>query len=100
MDLSDNNLYKKHDQLIESKKETYDQIYNKCKNKIKLASDSGELICMYEIPSFLFGASCPIIDVDLCAKYLIKKLKCTNKNIDPTFFKPNILFIDWRKKKN
>ncbi len=98
MNLNNENLYKKHDQLIQLKRETYEQIFTRCKNKIKFASDAGELICFYEIPSFIFGAGCPIININACANYIIKKLQMENNNIKTVFVEPNILFIDWRRK--
>ena len=97
MDLNNNNLYKKHDQLIQLKKETYEKIFNRCKNTIKLSSDAGELICLFEIPNFLFGSSYPIINVQSCSNYIINKLTQANSNIKTTFIEPNIIFIDWRR---
>jgi len=98
MSLRDIDLYKKHDQLVELKKSTYDQLYQRCKNTIKLTSDAGELLCVYEIPEFLFGSSYPIINVQYCANYIINKLYSANKNIKTTFIEPNILLIDWRRR--
>lgn len=90
-------LYKKHDQLAKLKKETYKKIYNRCKNTVLLASNAGELICLFEIPNFLFGSSYPFVNVESCADYVINKLSKANKNIKITFIEPNLLFIDWRK---
>lgn len=97
MDLKNNDLYKKHDQLIKLKRETYEKLYNRCKNQIKLTSDTGELICLFEIPNFLFGSSYPIINIESCANYIMNKLVNANKNIKTTFIEPNIIFIDWRR---
>lgn len=97
MDLNNNDLYKKHDQLIQLKRETYEKLYNRCKNTIKLTSDAGELICLFEIPNFLFGSSFPIINIQSCANYIMNKLTLANKNIKTTFIEPNIIFIDWRR---
>ena len=98
MSLRDTDLYKKHDQLVELKKSTYDQLYQRCKNTIKLTSDAGELLCVYEIPEFLFGSSYPIINIKYCANYIMNKLYAANKNIKTTFIEPNLLLIDWRRK--
>jgi hypothetical protein len=97
MDINNNELYKKHDQLIELKRQTYEKIYNRCKNIIKLTSDAGELVCIFEIPNFLFGSGYPIINIKYCANYIINKLSKANKNIKSTFVEPNIIFIDWRR---
>jgi hypothetical protein len=97
MDLNNNDLYKKHDQLIELKRQTYEKLYTRCKNRIKLTSDASELICLFEIPNFLFGSSYPIINIQSCANYIMNKLTSANKHIKTTFVEPNILFIDWRR---
>lgn len=98
MEIKNNDLYKKHDQLIHLKKETYEKLYSRCINTIKLTSNAGELICIFEIPNFVFGSSYPIINVKSCATYIMEKLTRVNKNIRTTFFEPNIIFIDWRRK--
>lgn len=100
MALRDSDLYKKHDQLIELKKSTYEKLYNRCKNHIKLTSDAGELICVYEIPEFLFGSSYPIINIKYCANYIMNKLYAANKHIKTTFVEPNFILIDWRRKQD
>lgn len=97
MELDNNELYKKHEKLVELKRETYEKIYKRCVNRIKLTSDTGELICLFEIPRFLFGSSFPIINVESCANYISNKLCNANKNIKTMFIEPNILFIDWRR---
>ena len=97
MELNNSDLYKTHDQLIELKRETYDKLYKRCQNKIKLTSNAGELICLFEIPKFLFGSSYPIINVKSCANYIMNKLTKTNKHIKTTFVEPNLIFIDWRR---
>lgn len=97
MELNNEDLYKTHDKMKELRKETYEKIYKRCINTIKAASKLGELICIYEIPNFVFGSSLPIINIELCSKYIIKKLS-TNKNIKALFIEPNLIFIDWRKK--
>jgi len=98
MDLDNDDLYKKHDQLIELKRETYEKLYNRCKNTIKLTSDAGELICLFIIPKFVFGSGYPIINVESCYNYINNKLKRANRHIKTTFIEPNIIFIDWRRK--
>lgn len=100
MKLGNNDLYKKHDQLINLKKQTYDKLYNRCLNHIKLTADAGELVCIFEIPAFLFGSSYPLINIKYCANYIINKLAEAHKNIKTEFVEPNILFIDWRRQED
>ena len=97
VDLKSSDLYKKHDQLIGLKKATYDQLYTRCKNRIKLAADAGELICLFEIPNFLFGSSYPLINVPSCANYIMNKLTRSSRHIKTMFIEPNIIFVDWRR---
>src|SRR5271154_2697036 len=97
MNLKEEDLYKKHDQLIALKKSTYDQLYKKCENVIKLTANAGELVCLFKIPSFFFGSSYPIINVRSCANYIMNKLTKTNKYIRTSFIEPNLIFIDWRR---
>ena len=97
MSIRNDDLYKKHDQLIQLKRETYEKLYTRCINKIKLTSNAGELICFFEVPNFLFGSSYPIINVESCANYIMNKLKRANKNLKTNFIEPNIIFIDWRR---
>lgn len=97
MDLKTSDLYKKHDRLVQLKRETYDRLYRRCVNEIKLTADAGELICLFEIPQFLFGSGYPIINVASCADYIMTKLTNSNEHIRTYFIKPNIILIDWRK---
>lgn len=93
-------LYGKHDQLIKLKRETYEKLYDRCRNKIKLTSDTGELLCFFEIPPYLFGSGYPVINVQSCANYIMNKLTQANKHINTTFIEPNIIFVDWRREKD
>jgi hypothetical protein len=97
MDLNNSDLYKKHDQLMELKRQSYDQLYKRCLKTIKLTADVGELLCFFEIPSFIFGSSYPIINIASCANYIMNKLAKSNRNIRTAFFEPNLVFIDWRR---
>ena len=97
MDLENFNLYKKHDDMIKLKRDTYEKLYNRCKNRVILASKAGELICLFEIPNFMFGSGYPIINIESCANYIMDKLTRENSNIRTTFIEPNGIFIDWRR---
>ncbi len=97
MDLNTSDLYKRHEQLMELKKQTYDKLYIRCLNTIKLTANTGELVCCFEIPSFLFGSEYPLINIESCANYIMNKLAKSNKNIRTVFVHPNIIFIDWRR---
>lgn len=97
MDLKEDDLYRRHDQLSTLKKNTYEQIYRRCVNKVKLTANIGELLCVFEIPFFVFGSDYPLINIDSCSKYIMSKLNHSNRHIKTSFIEPNIIFIDWRR---
>lgn len=96
MEIDNDDLYKKHNQLIQLKRETYDKLLKRCKNTIKLSSNAGELMCFFEIPNLFFGSSYPKINIKCCSNYIMNKLSKANKHIKTTFIEPNLIFIDWR----
>lgn len=98
MELKNSDLYQKHEEMIKLKKNTYDKLYNRCKNTIMLASHAGELFCIFEVPNFMFGSTYPIIDINSCANYIMNRLSKANTNIKTLFIEPNIILIDWRRK--
>uniref|UniRef100_A0A6C0CCD4 Uncharacterized protein n=1 Tax=viral metagenome TaxID=1070528 RepID=A0A6C0CCD4_9ZZZZ len=97
MELAHEDLYRKHDQLANLKRQTYEQIYKRCANTIKYTADIGELFCIFKIPNFLFGSDYPIINIPSCARYITEKLKKISKQMKTTFVEPDILIIDWRR---
>jgi len=97
MELAPDDLYRRHDQLALLKQQTYEQIYKRCANTIKLTANTGELFCVFTIPNFLFGSDYPLINVPSCAKYITEKLKKISKQMKITFVQPNVLLIDWRR---
>lgn len=100
MELKTADLYRKHDQLINLKRKTYHKLYERCLNTIKLTGMRGDLICIYEIPSFMFGEGFPIINIESCANYIMNTLAKTHHSLRTTFFSPNIIFIDWRREED
>lgn len=97
MKLSTTDLYRKHDQLVQLKRDAYEKLYRNCQNQIKLAANAGELVCIFEIPNILFGNGYPKINIQACAQYLRDKLAQANDNIETHFIEPNLIFIDWRR---
>jgi len=57
----------------------------------------GELLCIYEIPGFIFGNGYALVNIIECSEYIIGKFGTNNKHIRIQFIEPNMLFIDWRK---
>lgn len=96
MELTDEELYLSHNKIKQMKKNTYDSLYNKCVNKVKLVSKKGFMCCLFVIPKIVFGSEYPKINVKYAADYISDKLVKTNKNIKVTFYEPNALFIEWQ----
>lgn len=96
MELKSKDLYKKHDQLVELKREAYEKQYQRCISSIKLTSNAGEMVYFFEVPKISFGVGYPMINVRSCASYIMNKLS-ENKNFRLEFVEPNIIFIDWRR---
>lgn len=97
MSIRSEDLYKKHDQLIELKKLTYEKLLSRCKNAILLSANAGELMYVFEIPSFMFGSGFPIVNIKSCANYIMNGLSRWNRNIKSTFYEPSYILIDWRR---
>lgn len=97
MSLRSSDLYRQRDQLIELKRQTYEKIYVRCVNYIKMTAKTGALSCLYEIPEFVFGVPFSIIKQDKCANYIMNKLAASHKNIVTTYIHPGKLWIDWRR---
>ena len=95
--LSSHDLYKRHDQLTILKKQTYDKLYTRCINMIKLTANTGELWCIFEIPPFVFGTEFPLINITSCANYIMNKLAKTNKHIKTAFVPKNTIVISWHR---
>lgn len=98
MSLQSNDLYGKHDKLIELKKNTYDKLHVRCENLIKLTSNTGKLMCFFVIPTFLFGSEYPLINIESCSNYIKNKLLKSYPDMRTVFIEPNLIFIDWRRK--
>lgn len=95
--LTSKDLYKRHDQLVQLKRKTYNEIYRQCTHKIKFAADMGEMITYFEIPHFMFCTGYAIVNIDACANYIINKFDTELPAVRATFHKPNILLLDWRR---
>jgi hypothetical protein len=97
MELKTSDLYKKHNKLVLLKKNAYDDIFRKCLATIKMTATTGQLWCIYEIPSFSISAGYPIVNNEYCAEYVIEKMSQQSKHVKSHFIEPGLLFFDWRK---
>lgn len=93
--LSSRDLYTTHDNFANLKKQTYDKVYRRCVNIIKLTAKAGQLWCVFEIPPFVFGSEFPLINVTSCANYIMDRLIRSNKHIKAKFIPDNNILISW-----
>ena len=95
--LNSKSLYKRHNEIIELRKKAYAAVYQKCINYIQYETDKGELICLFKVPSFIFGIGA--VDIPLCIEYIKQKINKDYNGIirvdSPTG--TDIIFCDWRK---
>ncbi len=84
-----------HQKQIEKKNneiKIFDNILNKCYNRIKLVSErSHESSCFFQSPEFIFGI--PMYDSYKCSKYLIKNL--ISEGFMVIYTHPNLFYISW-----
>lgn len=70
----------------------YEQILNKCYNRIKRMVRENRMHCIFTIPDYMIGY--PIYDVYQCIYYVIKKLK--EADFQVKYIPKNTLFISWK----
>ena len=96
-EISLNTLYDIKNKKDRNKNNTFNEIINKCHNKIKKVAEQGGLTTFYEIPFFIIGK--PLYNMEECITYII------NAIIKNGFFvrllqgenikNNNILYISW-----
>lgn len=89
------NIFESEERIMALKRHSYNKIFACIKNLIKLTCKAREKICLYEIPTYLYGEEYPHINIKSCSRYLIQKIINWNSYIRVAFEKPNILLLDW-----
>jgi hypothetical protein len=85
-------LQKKHNAKLKTKLEIYEKILNRIYNRIDIASNVDNTLCVFDIPEYIYGF--PIYNIPACADYLTRKL--IHNGFHVKFIKPNILYISWK----
>lgn len=75
----------------QSRLESYKKILKKCFHRIKVSSNNGNSICLFEVPVFVFGI--PLYNTDACVSYIVYKLKENKFKVAKV--SPNIIYISW-----
>ena len=93
--LNINDLYSKQEEKENNKKEIYDNVLQKCHNKIKTSSKMHPYNhwCYFVIPTFMYGI--PFYNKSECINYLYTNL--TNNGFKITYTHPNLFIITWFK---
>ena len=76
--------------------EIYDNILQKCHQRIKYNSTMERVYCFFQIPEFIIGV--PIYNVEELKVYIMNSLK--KDGFDYLYVDPNWLFITWEHKSN
>lgn len=85
-------LHKKQLDRKNIQQDIFDNILNKCYNRIKLVSErSRQSSCFFQLPQFVFGV--PIFNSNECAKFIINKL--VNEGFIVVYTHPNLFYISW-----
>tara|TARA_B110000858_G_C17646373_1_gene400587 strand:+ start:217 stop:543 length:327 start_codon:yes stop_codon:yes gene_type:complete len=92
--ISLNTLYEMKNKKDKRKNFIFDEIIEKCHNKIKRIANEGGLNLFYEIPRVIIGK--PLYKIDECKDYVITALKKNGLYVRP-FTPPNqyTIYISW-----
>jgi len=91
-------LHKEKNEKIKHKNKIYEQILEKCHNRIKFSAkiiDSPNN-CFFIVPQYEYGI--PIYNLNKCIVFIVKSLM--SNGFEVTYTSPNILFISWEGKSN
>ena len=94
--LSAKNLQKEIEEKINKRDAIYNNILQRCNNKIIAATKNLDTFCFFLLPEFLIGV--PIFNAETCREYIINALE--NGGFNTRYTHPNLLYISWEKKKS
>ena len=88
------NILDLHRSIHEKKErnaQCYDKVLEMAHNKIKKTTESKQLRCVYDVPSFIFGY--PLFDINECIAHVTRELQSNGFVVRYMF--PNKLYISW-----
>ena len=90
-----NDLYLEKQEKEKNKKNIYDNVLQKCHNKIVTSSKTNpyDQWCYFVIPKFIYGI--PLYNQPECINYLVTHL--TKNGFTISYTHPNLLIITWFK---
>ena len=86
-----NDLIETQDTINRQIKDTYNEIYDRCLDRIENANRMKRVDLIFEIPMTVFGN--PIFDIHECAELIINKLR--DNYIDAMLYTDRHIFITW-----
>ena len=91
-------LHRQQKEKLERRYAIYEQILNRCHNRIKQVAVNPDNMgfCFYPIPPYVYGV--PLYDTKSCIMYIVKSL--VSNGFDVRYTHPNLLFISWSGKTN
>ena len=91
--ISLNTLYEMKNKKDKRKNFIFDEIIEKCHNKIRCSSKTNpyDQWCYFVIPKFVLGI--PMYNFDQCKHYIITSL--TENGLAVNYIDPNLLYISW-----
>ena len=87
-----NDLHKNRQERINRRAYTYQEVLNKCYQRIKFINDTSyETYCYFIIPEVVFGL--PLYDKNECIKFVFDKL--SKNGFKLLYLHPNVFYISW-----
>ena len=85
-------LHKNREGRIHRRAFTYQEVLNKCYQRIRFINDTSyETYCYYIIPNLLFGL--PLYDKNECIKFVFDNL--IKNGFKVLYLHPNVFYISW-----
>jgi hypothetical protein len=84
-------LTKTHQNKLNSRIETFNEILKLCHKKIKESAKIDKSMCMFHVPSIRLGR--PLYKLKTCIAYIL--LKLSQNGFQVLFEKPNCIYISW-----
>ena len=97
MNISDRELYSRHDRLQAERAEAEKRILTRCVATIRDACQRGVTKCQYCIPDHVMLVMPHTVDKESCASYLTTELPRVNKNIRASYLGNGMMEIDWSR---
>ena len=84
-------LYEIKNKKDSYKNKTFDDIINKCHNKIKDIAKQGGMNTFFEIPYIIIGK--PLYNINDCINYVVKSLQ--KNGLLVRLIQKNLIYISW-----